>query len=120
MSNFHKTTSTGIVDGKKENEPGEIKPEEITSKQVKDISPAIIEQENRAQPDPQPQRETNASALRKSSNFSGRASQKSNIGGSTASRAGKNIVGSTPKSKHSSVLSSNRAIRTGAFQRIKA
>ena len=118
MSDFHKTDKTQSEKPNINTERGGVKPEDITSNHVKEISPAVIEKEV-SKPQAQPSRTTNQSALRKSSNYSGRASQKTNIG-STASRTGKNIVGAALKSKHSSVVSSNRMIRTGAFQRIKA
>ena len=63
-------------------------------------------------------RETNISALRKVSNVA--ASQQIKDSGSVAQRTGRNIVSETPKSKAVSVVSSNRAIRTGAFQRINS
>ena len=61
--------------------------------------------------------ETNESAFRKSMNAGSQHSKKE---ASMASRTGRNIVSHTPKSKHSSVVNSNRMIRTGAFQKIKA
>lgn len=63
---------------------------------------------------------TNQSALRESINSSARHFSKEVLPGSTAVRAGRDIVSQTPQSKHSSIISSNRMIRTGAFQRIKA
>jgi hypothetical protein len=59
-------------------------------------------------------RESNQSALRKNVAGSNRHSQV----GAGASKTGRNVIGHTPKSQ--SVASSGRAIRTGAFQRLKA
>mmetsp|Transcript_32711 Transcript_32711/g.28984 ORF Transcript_32711/g.28984 Transcript_32711/m.28984 type:complete len:171 (+) Transcript_32711:1108-1620(+) len=115
MSNFNKTAGLNFNSSK----PVKVQPQptnDITNNNVKSISPAVIEN---LPVEPKINRETNQSALRRSSNYSARVSQKSGVGNSTASRAGKNIIASTPKSKSSVALSSGRAIRTGAFQRIK-
>jgi hypothetical protein len=105
MMNFHKPTATL--------QKPQISPEDITSKNVRDIAPAQIE---RSQPNATPvARQTNASALRKSSNYSARPSNQ----GSTASRAGQKIIGQA-SSKRSSLAASSRAIRTGAFQRLQS
>lgn len=117
MSNFHKTNNNlnnqaaKFANERKGNEA------RVPVKATADIAP--IQTETHV-PVPPINRESNQSALRKSMNAS---SRHSNIGagkGATAIRTGRDIMSQTPKSKHTSMVSSNRAIRTGAFQRIKA
>ncbi|CAI2365184.1 unnamed protein product [Moneuplotes crassus] len=89
---------------------------DITNKEIKDISPAIIEKPQA----PNKKIETNQAALRKSSNRGRLSSQNIGQAKSTASTAGAKIVSSKPESKRSSVLFSGREIRTGAFQKMKS
>jgi hypothetical protein len=122
MSDFHKTNATTKPSGpvkvnpnpKQENAQNTM----AAVKGNKEILPTKAENSsNNFNPN---NRETNQSALRKSMNSSARHASKEVLPGSTAVRAGRNIVSQTPQSKHSSIVSSNRMIRTGAFQRIKA
>ena len=113
MSNFNKANTNSTEKFQTKN--SQAMNNDISNKQIKEIPASIIENPSQSN---QIRRETNQSALRRSSNYSERVSRKSNTIGSSTSKAGKNII--SPQSKRSSVLSSNRAIRTGAFQRIKS
>lgn len=104
-NNYVNPVNTNVNNGKV------IYTKNIVAKVSKDIAPAPAAYNPAT-------RETNQSALRKSVNVGGSYPQRSNVG-STASMTGRNIV-ATPKSSQASVVSSNRAIRTGAFQRIKS
>ena len=106
VTSFYKPKNYDIV-----NNTSTVNAQDTSQKVNKDITPSNYGYN-------QSKRETNQSALRKTVNLDSAIPKRSNYG-STASMTGRNIV-STPKSKHTSVASSNRAIRTGAFQRIKA
>lgn len=110
MMNFHKPTNTLASKPR-------IDPVDITSKNVRDFIPP---QAARKQPSATPvARQTNESALRRSSNYSAKPSLGSQIQASAASRVGQKIM-DQPQSKRSSLAASSRAIRTGAFQRLQA
>jgi hypothetical protein len=116
MSNFHKTNNLPTNNNTSKPSPQIIQKDTI-SKPVKQVTPPSLNTmhaSNRAASN----RETNQSALRHSVKASSRHSQLA--GDTMASRTGQNVIGQTPKSKRSSVASSVRMIRTGAFQRIKA
>lgn len=89
---------------------------DITNKEIKDISPAIIEKA----PVQSVSKETNEAALRRSSNRSAFSSKNIKPMKSSTSRVGQNIVSSKPASKRSAVVFSGRQIRTGAFQKMKS
>jgi hypothetical protein len=105
MSNFHK--SGGI------SKPGPVVATSampnISTKATKDITPASVTPMNR---------ETNASAFRKSVNAStGHMKNQAKVG-NTHVRTGHSVIAATPKS--SAANKSSRVIRTGAFQRMKS
>lgn len=129
MSNFHKSTrSQPPIEVQKpveravhnSSQQHQVVPK-VDPSYAKEITPAKLgklDETNATSNVAADPKATNEAAFRKSINSSSRRSQKVGSTHSMASRTGRNIVAQTPKSKQSSMLSSNRQIRTGAFQRI--